>query len=238
MRRIVVAVVALAVAAPAPAAAATADVMVVGKQRQLRGPKRVKLKPRTVKVGHRRCRVLGATPMSLLAATHLKLAFRDYGRCGAQPAAASGLYVTSVAGEREKGRGGWVYKVGRKAGTTAAADPAGPFGTGHRIHGGQHITWFWCEQRASGSCQRTLEVRPARTSAAPGAALAVSVRGYDDFGRGVAVSGATVRLGSATAVTGAGGTASLTVPARTGRLKLKATRAGMVRAFPRVVAVG
>ena len=238
MRRLAVIVLALAVGAPAPAAAATVDAMVVGKQRVLRGPKHVRLKQRTVKVGHRRCRVLGATPLSVLAAMRLELAFRDYGHCGKRPADASGLYVTSVAGEREKGRGGWVYKVGRSAGTTAAGDPSGPFGTGRRIHGGQRILWFWCEQRPSGSCQRTLEVRPASTSVSPGQSLRVTVRGFDDFGRGKAVKGATVRLGSATATTGAGGVATLTVPQAAGRLRLKADRPGMVRAFPRVVTVG
>ena len=238
MRRLAVVILALAVVAPAPAAAATVDVMVVGKQRVLRGPTHVRLKQRTVTVGHRRCRVLAATPLSVLAGTRLKLGFRDYGRCGKRPADASGLYVTSVAGEREKGRGGWVYKVGRKAGTTAAGDPSGPFGTGRRIHGGQRILWFWCEQRPSGSCQRTLEVRPASTSVSPGQSLRVTVRGFDDFGRGKAVKGAVVRLGAATAITGAGGVATLTVPQAAGRLRLKADRAGMVRAFPRVVNVG
>jgi len=238
MRRLAVIVLALAVGAPAPATAATVSVMVVGKQRVLRGPRHVRLKERTVKVGQRRCHVLGATPLSVLAAMRLKLGFRDYGRCGKRPADASGLYVTSVAGEREKGRGGWVYKVGRRAGTTAAGDPSGPFGTGRRIHGGQHILWFWCEQKPSGSCQRTLEARPASTSVSPGQSLRVTVRGFDDFGRGARVKGATVRLGSATAVTGAGGVATLTVPAASGRLRLKASRAGMVRAFPRVVTVG
>jgi hypothetical protein len=46
-----------------------------------------------------------------------------------------------------------------------------------------------------------------------------------------------VRLGSATAVTGADGEAVLTVPAASGTLRLQAERAGMVRAFPREVAV-
>lgn len=238
MRRIALIAAAVAVAAPAPAAAATVDVMVVGKTRVLRGPKHVKLKPRTVKVAGKRCRVLGATPLSVLAATHLKLGFRDYGSCGKRPRDAGGLYVTAVAGEREKGNGGWVYKVRRRAGTTAAADPAGPFGTGRRLHGRQRITWFWCELQSSGSCQRTLEARPDRTSAAPGEALRVTVRGYDDQGKGVAVQGATVRLGSASAVSGADGVAVLTVPAASGTLRLQAERSGMVRAFPRGVAVG
>jgi len=238
MRRLAVIIAAVAVAAPAPAAAATVHVMVVGKDRVLRGAKDVRLKKRTVKVGHRRCRVAAATPLSVLAATHLKLAFRDYGQCGKRPADASGLYVTSVAGEREKGHGGWVYKVGRKAGTTAAGDMSGPFGTGHRIHNGQRITWFWCELQQSGSCQRSLEIRPERSTVQPGEALRVTVRGFNDQGKGVLVSGASVRLGSATATTGAGGIATLQVPDTAGTLKLQAKRAGMVRAFPREVKIG
>jgi hypothetical protein len=237
MRRALIIVLAAAVVAPAPAAAAGVDVLVVGKSKVLRGPKHVKLKQRSVRVGGKRCKVLGATPLSVLAATKLKLGFRDYGSCGKRPADAVGLYVTKVAGEREKGRGGWVYKVGRKAGVTSAADPSGPFGTGKRLRNGQKVTWFWCELKTTGSCQRTLEAVPDRGSVAPGDTLRVTVRGYDDFGKGVAVQGASVRLGSATAVTGAGGVATLTV-AGSGRQRLQATRTGMLRAFPRVVAVG
>ena len=106
------------------------------------------------------------------------------------------------------------------------------------MRNGQRVTWFWCTLESSGSCQRTLEVRPDRTTAAPGETLTVTVRGYDDFGRGVPVEGATVRLGSATAVTGAAGTATLTVPAQPGDLALEAERDGMVPAFPAEVAVG
>ena len=90
MRRIALIAVAVAVAAPAPAAAATVDVMVVGKSRCCAAPKHVKLKQRTVKVGGKRCRVLGATPLSVLAATKLKLGFRDYGSCGKRPPTRSG----------------------------------------------------------------------------------------------------------------------------------------------------
>lgn len=237
MRRGALLVVLVAVAAPAPASAAV-HVMVVGKDRVLRGAADVRLKKRTVKVGHRRCAVPAATPLSVLAATHLELGLRDYGQCGKRPADASALYVTAVAGEREKGHGGWVYKVGRKAGTTAAGDLSGPFGTGHRIHNGQRITWFWCELQQSGSCQRTLEVRPARATAAPGETLSVTVRGYNDQGKGVGVQGATVRLGSATATTGIAGIAVLTVPATAGTVKLFAKRPGMVPAFPSKVKIG
>jgi hypothetical protein len=223
----------LAVLVAAPAQAATVDLMVVGKERMLRAPKEVRLKQRTVKVGARRCRVGARTPLSVLAAARLPLGIRDYARCGDDPKAASGLYVAKVAGEREKGRGGWVYKVGRRAGTTGAADP-----TGRRLRHGQRVTWFWCELQASGGCQRTLEARPERRTARPGETLRVTVRGYDDYGRGVAVAGATVRLGSVTTTTAANGVADVIVGPRTGRLRLSATRAGSVRAFPVTVRVG
>ena len=238
MRRALVAALAAALLLPASADAARVQVMVVGQDHVLRAPKTVKLKPRSVKVGGKRCRIAAATPLAALVATKLKLALRDYGSCGKRPRDAGGLYVSKVGGEREKGRGGWVYKVGRRAGSAGAADPSGPFGTGKRVRGGQRITWFWCEQNQAGGCQRTLEVRPDRAGAAPGEALRVTVRGYDDQGHGVPVGGASVRLGSATAVTGADGAAVLTVPAASGRLRLQAGRDGMVRAFPREVAVG
>jgi hypothetical protein len=66
----------------------------------------------------------------------------------------------------------------------------------------------------------------------------VTVRGYDDQGEGALVSGATVRLGSSTAATGAGGIATILVPDSPGTLKLQAKRVGMVRAFPREVKIG
>jgi hypothetical protein len=236
MRSVIAAVaVALVAALPAPAGAATVETMVVGKERVLRAPQEVRLKLRTVKAGGRRCRVGAATPLSVLAATRLRLKIRDYARCGRRWRDAVGLYVRQVGRERERGTGGWVYKVGRKTGTTSAADPSGPFGTGRRLRDGQRVLWFWC--RRAGDCQRTLGVRPERRAAAPGEALRVTVRGYDDFGRGVAVEGATVRLGGATAVTGADGVAELTVPSTTGRLDLAAERDGMVPAFPAEVRV-
>ena len=223
----------LAALVAAPAQAATVDLMVVGKERMLRAPKEVRLKQRTVKVAGRRCRVGARTPLSVLAAARLPLGIRDYARCGRDPQAAGGLYVSKVAGEREKGRGGWVYKVGRRAGTSGAADP-----TGRRLRHGQRVTWFWCELQASGSCQRTLEARPDRRAAQPGEALRVTVRGYDDYGRGAPTAGAAVRLGTATATTDGQGVAVLTVGPQTGRLRLTATRAGAVRAFPVTVTVG
>ena len=225
-------VIALVLAAPATASAAEVELMVVGKERVLRAPADVRLKARSVKVAGRRCRVGAATPLSVLVATKLKLGLRDYGHCTRRPRDAAGLYVTRVKREREKGRGGWVYKVGRKTPSLGAADVS------RRLRDGRRITWFWCEQDSGGGCQRTLEARPDRTSAAPGETLTVTVRGYDDQGRGVAVAGATVTLGSATAVSDAAGAAVLTVPAEPGQLALEATADGLVRAFPVEVTVG
>jgi hypothetical protein len=229
-------VVALA-AAPA-AGAASVDVLVVGKSGVLAGPRPVALKPRTVAVGQRRCAVGKATPLSVLAGTRLALKVRDQGACGRRARDAGGLYVFQVAKQRERGRSGWVYKVGNRAGTTGAGDPAGPFGTGRRLRGGQRVLWFWCTLTQAGGCQRTLAVTPLRSDVAAGESLRVSVRGYDDLGKGIAVGGATVRLGAARATTGADGVATLTVPAASGRtLRLWAERDGMVRAFARKVAV-
>ena len=229
MRRLVLIAV-VAAAMPAPAMAAEAELMVVGKHRVLREATDVRLKARNVKVGRRTCRVGGRTPLAVLTATRLKLGIRDYGRCGRRPRDATGLYVSKVAGERERGRGGWVYKVGRRAPSIGAADLSG-----RRLRDGDRVTWFWCEQDSTGGCQRTLEARPDRTTAAPGETLRVRVRGYDDLGRGVDVEGAVVRLGSATGSTGPDGVAVLTVI--DGGI-VEATKDGMVRAFPREVAVG
>jgi hypothetical protein len=233
MRRLVLASVVLALAVPAPAGAASVQLMVVGKTRVLREAGPVRLKARSVRVGGRRCAV-GRTPLSALAGTRLSLRLRDYGACGRSARDAGSLYVRAVAGERARGASGWVYKVGRRAGTTGAADPSGPFGHG-RLKRGARVLWFWCAQTGGEACQRTLEVSSAGSVAA-GGMLAVTVRGYDDNGNGVPVPGATVRLGSATAVTNAAGAAQIVAPAA-GRYRLTAERDGMVRSWPRRVTV-
>ena len=233
MRRLVLASVVLALAVPAPAGAASVQLMVVGKTRVLREAGPVRLKARSVRVGGRRCAV-GRTPLSVLAGTRLKLRLRDYGACGRSARDAGSLYVRAVAGERAKGAAGWVYKVGRRAGTTGAGDPSGPFGHG-RLKRGAPVLWFWCAQSGGEACQRTLEVSSAGSVAA-GGMLAVTVRGYDDNGNGAPVAGATVRLGSATAVTDASGAAHVVAPA-VGAYRLMAERDGMVRSWPRKVTV-
>lgn len=220
-------------AAPQAAQAATVTTMVVGTERVLRSAKPVKLADtRRVKVGSRRCTVSGRTPLGVLAATSLTLKLRDYGSCGRRPADAASLFVTRIAGDRNRGRDGWVYKVGRTVSSAGAGDRSG-----RRLRGGDRLLWFYCHAQRTGGCQRTLEAKPDRTSAAPGETVRVTVRGYDDQGRGAAVAGATVTLGSATATTDAAGVAQVVVPA-SGRLALSASRAGMVAAFPGEVRAG
>jgi hypothetical protein len=188
--------------------------------------------PRRVKVGSRRCTVSGRTPLGLLAATSLAIRVRDYGSCGRRPADAASLFVTRIGGDRNRGLDGWVYKVGRKVSSAGAGDRSG-----RRLRAGDRLLWFYCRTQRTGGCQRTLEATPDRTAAAPGETVTVTVRGYDDLGRGTAVPGATVTLGTATATTDGSGVAQLVVPA-SGRLALNATRAGMVPAFPRLVTAG
>ena len=228
---------AVAACCPAAAQAATVELMVVGKERILRAPAAVRLTARTVSVAGRRCAAGTATPLSALAGARLPFAVRDYGSCGRAARDAGSLFVTRVGRERNRGRDGWAYKVGRKAGTTGAADPAGSFGTGRRLRDGDRVLWFWCELGSGDGCQRTLEVSPERTSTPAGQPLRVTVRGYDDAGRGVPVAGATVRLAGARAVSGADGVATVTAPATAGRAALTATADDAVRAFPRTVAV-
>ena len=161
---------------------------------------------------------------------------RDYGACSRRARDAGSLYVSKIGPDRERGRDGWVYKVGRRSGSAGAADPAGSFGTGRKLRAGQRVLWFWCVKNPADECQRTLATSSAR-SVAPGAPLAVTVRGYDEAGRGVRVAGATVRLGGASAVTGADGVATVAAPAA-GRYRVRAEKAGMVVSFGERVAVG
>ena len=230
MKRALLATAALLLAAPAAAQAASVTTMVAGKSQVLRSAKPVKLADtRRVKVGSRRCTVSGSTPLGVLAATSLAIRVRDYGSCGRRPADAASLFVTRIGGDRNRGQDGWVYKVGRKVSSAGAGDRSG-----RRLRGGDRLLWFYCRAQRTGGCQRTLEATPDRTSAAPGETVRVTVRGYDDQGRGIAVPGATVTLGEATATTDAAGVAQVVVPSA-GRLSLGASRTGMVAAFPGVV---
>jgi hypothetical protein len=225
-------------AAPAPAGARPkVHVMVVGKSAVLAGPERVALKERTAPVAGKRCSIGRATPLSVLAGTGVSFSLKDYGACSHRARDAGSLYVRKIGPDRERGRDGWVYKVGGRAGSAGAADPAGPFGTGRLLRAGRRVLWFWCVKDAADSCQRTLAVTPAAKRLEPGTPLSVTVRGYDDNGDAVRVAGAMVRLGPSAALTGADGVAKVTAPAA-GSYRLRAEKPGMVVSFPVRVAVG
>jgi hypothetical protein len=237
VRRAALILLALLAAAPAAAEArAKVEVMVVGSDAVLAGPERVALEARSVRVGGKRCAVGRATPLSVLAGIGVSFSVRDYGACSRSPRDAGSLYVRKIGRDAERGRDGWVYKVGRRSGSAGAADPSGSFGTGRKLRAGQRVLWFWCVKDPADECQRTLEASSARTVAA-GAPLAVTVRGYDEAGRGVRVAGATVRLGGVTAVTGADGVATVAAPAA-GTYKVRAEKPGMVVSFGERVVVG
>lgn len=231
-----------AVAPTAPAAAASpaaprVETMVVGRH----GEKLAAARVRTARTARARvagvpCIVGAATPLAALLATPLSLRLKDFGSCSARARDAAGLFVTTVAGQRNRGSDGWVYKVGPRAGTAGAADLGGAFGDGHRLRSGQRVLWFWCVMGAKG-CQRTLEVTPRSATVGPGEPVAVSVRARDDRGAAVAAAGARVTLGSARVTTDAAGNATLVAPPVAGGASLRATAPGLVRAFPERVTV-
>ena len=182
-----------------------------------------------VRVAHRRCALGSRTPLAALVRSKPgRIRLRDFGSCSRHASDAGGLYVSAIGREAERGHGGWVYKVGHKAATAGAADPSGPFGSG-LLRRGQRVTWFYC-LRAS-DCQSTLELR---VRAEPGGA-SVTVRAYDDAGKGRAAAGATVKAGSVSATTGADGKAHLTLAP--GRHRVHAEKPGLVRSFDERVAV-
>jgi hypothetical protein len=224
-----IAATALAVAAPA-AAAPKVDQLVVAADGTA-DQQRVKAPATRVPVGGKRCGVAAATPLAALVESGVgPLRFRDYGSCSRRAADSAGLYVRSIAGDRAKGRKGWVYKVGNKVGTAGAADPAGPFGRG-RLKAGTRVTWFFCTLRGGG-CQRTLGVKPR---ALGGGEVQVTVRAYDDFGRGKLVKGATVHADDATAATNGRGRATLQLDP--GEAAVWASAKGRVRSFEEAVDV-
>ena len=192
--------------------------------------KTVSTRASMVRVGRRRCSTGNSTALSALVRSRPgTLRLLDFGSCSLESGDGSGLFVKRIRGDANRGQNGWVYKVGRRAATAGAADPSGPFGRG-RIRRGQRVTWFYCRLR-NGGCQRTLELT-LRTE--PGS-VAASVRGYDDEGRAVAVPGASVTAGAATAVTDAGGEARLTLAE--GRHVVVAEKPGTIRSFAERVAV-
>jgi hypothetical protein len=220
-----------AVALAAPAAAATAprvEQMVVFRDGHAHTD-RLAAAATSVRVGGRRCAVGARTALAVLVRSRPgRLRLRDFGACSSRARDASGLFVTAIGGDRNRGQRGWVYKVGRRAATAGAGDIAGAFGAG-RLSAGQRITWFYCLRAAD--CQRTLEVRARPVAGGTEA----TVRGYDDAGKGVAVEGASVSAGGVTAVTAADGRAQLALPA--GTYRVTARKDGLVRSFTERVEV-
>jgi hypothetical protein len=224
--------------APAPGAAARAAAAPAPKVHQLivfrdgsSLSKSVSTRATRVTVGGHRCTVGDALPLAALARSHPgKLRLHDYGSCSRRAADGGGLFVRGIRGDLNRGQNGWVYKVGRRAASASAADPAGPFGRG-RLRSGQRVTWFYCRMR-SGGCQRSLELKLRVES---GGKVGATVRGYDDQGKGVAVVGATVSAGGTAAQTDASGSATLSLGP--GRHAVVATKEGLVRSFAERVEV-
>jgi hypothetical protein len=183
-----------------------------------------------VRVEGRRCAAGDGTALAALVRSKPgRLRLRDFGSCSRSPRDGAALFVSAIGPDRSRGQNGWVYKVGRRSATAGAADPSGPFGRG-RLRSRQRVTWFYCRLRGGG-CQRTLEVRASPQQGG----LVATVRGYDDEGRGVAVEGASVSAGDASAATGPDGSARLILPA--GAYRVVASKAGLVRSFAEPVEV-
>jgi hypothetical protein len=224
----------VAVLAAAPAAHGRAPVveqMVVFRSGEA-VTKRVAARSVTMRVGRRRCAAGSGTALAALVRSRPgRLRLLDFGSCSRRARDGASLFVAGIRRDRNRGRNGWVYKVGRRAATAGAADPAGAFGRG-RLRSGQRVTWFYCAMGAGG-CQRTLGLR-ATTGTTPGE-LAVTVIGYDDEGSAVRVEGATVHAGGVEAVTGADGIARCALPP--GRHRVLAEKRGLVRSFAEQVEV-
>jgi len=157
---VLLAAAALAAATAAPAAATVRQMVVFRSGKSL--TKDVSARSVRVRVHRRTCAVPGRTALAALVRSHPgHIGLRDFGSCSRHARDAGGLFVRSIRHDRNKGRDGWVYKVGRKAATAGAADPTGPFGTGRRLRSGQRVLWFYCRLSSAGSCQRALAVRPS-----------------------------------------------------------------------------
>ena len=226
-------------AAVAPAAAAPrVRILVAGQGSSARlGPRAVSAAAATVSASGKRCGVAAATPLAALLATRLPLQVRDYGgACSRRASDGGALFVVGIGSERNRGRDGWVYKVGARSGTAGAADPAGPFGRG-RLRSGAHVTWFWCRH---GRCRHVPAhargQRPAHRGPRPSAAGPRARLRRLRPRRGGGAARVCSSVGSA-AITGRDGVAYVRAPDHAGHLRLGATRSGMVRAFGRGVRV-
>jgi hypothetical protein len=213
-----------AVRAQAAAVRPTVQMMVVGRTHTLLTARSVKLSTGSVKIGHRRCSVPAGTALAGLLAARLPIHVTDIAGCDPTQ-----MFVTRVGHDSNAGIAGWEYKIGRVSPSPGAGDPGG------RLKNQQQLLWFWCT-RAS-ACERTLAVVPSARKAAAGSTVQVHVLGYDDNGHGRSITGANIRLGASTAISGSGGTAQLTAPLTPGRYTLNATKLGLVPSFPTQVVI-
>jgi hypothetical protein len=223
------------------AAAPSVEAMVVGTGGAILSRARtVTAAAATVRIGARSCSVAAGTPLAALLALRRQggpgFALHDYGRCGAASRDSGQLFVYSLGGERNSGQSGWEYKVSEVSGSTGAADPSGPSGNGRPLRSGDRVLWFWC-QPSGGGCQHTLALAPSTRTVSRGSALSVTVYGYDNEGRGYAVSRATVSIGAHSAFSGSGGHATVIAPSTPGRYQLAASRSDLVPSFPETIVV-
>jgi hypothetical protein len=214
---------AVGVGSPAQAAPPEVSQLVVFRDGSAQS-KPVSTRATKVNVAGRRCTAGDGTALAALVRSKPgTLRLHDFGSCTRKASDGAGLFVRAIGGDANRGQNGWVYKVGRRAATAGAADPGGPFGRG-LLRAGQRVTWFYCRMR-DGGCQRTLVLK---LTTQPGTLIA-TVRGYDDQGDGVAVAGAAVSAGGASAQTDASGVARLALPV--GSYRAVATKSGLVRSF-------
>ena len=225
MRRalLIAGLMAVGVGSPAQAAPPKVSQLVVFRDGSAQS-KPVSTRATKVNVAGRRCTAGDGTALAALVRSKPgTLRLHDFGSCTRTASDGAGLFVRAIGGDANRGQNGWVYKVGRRAATAGAADPGGPFGRG-LLRAGQRVTWFYCRMR-DGGCQRTLVLK---LTTQPGTLIA-TVRGYDDQGDGVAVAGAAVSAGGASAQTDASGVARLALPV--GSYRAVATKSGLVRSF-------
>jgi hypothetical protein len=220
LRGFVTLVVLAAVVGAAPAGAAKTPrvlTQVVGQSELVAGWRITTPSAFSMRLGGRTCRVPAGTPLAALEQVRRQTGpeYAVTGTC-AKPS------VRSIGDEKGTGRSPWVYKIGRELGS----DPAG-----QRLKANDEVLWFRCA-RTSRGCRRTLEITPAASRSKVGERITVTVRGYDDKGRGVPVKGATVTLNNLATTTDAKGRATLVAPGPKGPYPLFATAPGMADAFP------
>lgn len=201
--------------------------MVVGRAENiLSGPAIVRARQSIVRVRGRRCAVAAATPLAALEASRLRVSLRDYGSCSNRPRDGASLFVDAVAGQVNRGRDGWVYKLDGRVAPTGAADPTGAFGRGATV------VWFYCHADSAQHCQRTLGVFVSSRRVSSGARLSVRVESFDDDGRASPARGASVALGGVDTCTGRDGRATVRAPVVPGRYELGAIAGGLVPVIP------